>query len=70
MTDFEGNPKGVAQMNDLDFSVANSLATLFFMGITWWVGRLTGYARGHEDGTRQGRIQGYSRGIAANHAHK
>lgn len=50
-------------MNDLDISTTHSIVTLVFMGIAWFTGRLTGYARGHEDGKRQGRIQGYSRAI-------
>ena len=68
MTDFEGNPKRGKRMTDLDFSIGHSLATLGFMGITWIVGRLTGYARGHEDGYREGRFTGYERGIAERNA--
>ena len=57
-------------MNDLDFSVAQCLATLAFMGIAWFIGRITGYADGHEDGKRTGRIQGYSRGIGERNAQR
>ena len=64
MTDFEENPKGAQKMNDLDITATHALVTLVFMGITWFTGRLTGYARGHEDGYREGRSVGYTRGIA------
>ena len=57
-------------MNDLDITAGHALVTLAFMGIAWITGRLTGYARGHEDGQRQGRIQGYSRGIGERHAQR
>lgn len=57
-------------MNDLDITLTHSLVTLAFMGITWFVGRVTGYARGHEDGKREGRFQGYKRGIGERHAQR
>lgn len=57
-------------MNDLDITAGHALVTLAFMGIAWISGRLTGYARGHEDGQRQGRIQGYSRGIGERNAQR
>lgn len=57
-------------MSDLEFSIGHSLATIAFMGIAWFSGRLTGYARGHEDGKRQGRIQGYSRAIGERDAQR